>query len=254
MRFMGLAAMAGCVLTITLTRPAHAQTRETETVNRTVTMPENGTLRLRNFSGQVRITAGSGRDVVINAVRRAERSRLDHIKLDISTSGSTVTIEANRRDPNWNEDKDNVVETDFQIQVPAAAALDVKVFSSDVTITGVTGRQTLETFSGDITVTGAASAVKAKTFDGAIEVDATAAGSNPEIDADTFDGRIRAKVAESAKGSVAFDSFGGDFNSDLPLSVRTTPGSRRRLTGDLPAGAGKTLRFHTFGGDVRLTK
>ncbi len=98
---------------------ATAQQKETETVNRTVPFPDKGVLKLHNFSGPVRITTTTGRDVVIKAVRRAERSRLDTIKLDITTSGSTVTIEANQRDSAVRDrDGENVVETEFDIQVP----------------------------------------------------------------------------------------------------------------------------------------
>jgi Putative adhesin len=237
-----------------------AAQRETETVNRTVPFPDKGVLRLHNFSGSVRITTTTGRDVVIKAVRRAERSRLDTIKLDISTSGNAVVIEANQRDSTVRDrDGDNVVETEFDIQVPAAAELDIDVFSSRVTVTGVAGRQTLKTFSGDIEVVGARAPVDAKTFSARIEVDLIGAGATPDLSAETFSGSIRARVAESAKGGVRFDSFSGDFESDIPLVMRSSNGSRgrnrNRVTADLPAGSGgATLDFHTFSGSVRITK
>ena len=238
-----------------------AAQRETETVNRTVPFPDKGVLRLHNFSGPVRITTTAGREVVIKAVRRAERSKLDTIKLDISTSGNAVVIEANQRDQatrDRDRDGDNVVETDFDIQVPAAAELDIDVFSSRVTITGVNGRQTLKTFSGDLEVVGARAPVDAKTFSGRIEVDLVGAGATPDLSAETFSGSIRARVAESAKGGVRFDSFSGDFESDIPLVMRSSGGGRgrdrSRVTADLPGGTGgATLDFHTFSGTVRGT-
>ena len=45
--------------------------RETETVDRTLTMPAGGTLRLKTFSGRVKITGGSGDQLVVHAIRRA---------------------------------------------------------------------------------------------------------------------------------------------------------------------------------------
>jgi DUF4097 and DUF4098 domain-containing protein YvlB len=229
---------------------AGAQT-ETETVNRTVTLPDHGSVVLKNFSGDVTVTAGGGRDVVIKATRRATRDKLDHIKLDISTSGSTVTINANKRDQGWDHG-DNVVETTFDIQVPASTTLDVNAFSSAVKVTGVTGHQTLHTFSGDITVSGGQGAIDTKTFSGDINVDLRAAGTSPDLRAETFSGGIRARLAQNAKGSVSFESFSGKFDSDLPLTVHTM--SRRKMSGDLPGGAGQTLNFHTFSGDVHVSK
>jgi len=231
---------------------ASAAQKETEKVDRTVPMPSGGTLELKNFSGDVRITATNGRDVVISAVRRADHDRLDHVKLDISTSGSTVTINANKRDPNWREDRDNVVETTFDIKVPASVKLDVDVFSSDVEIAGVTGDQVLHAFSGDLTVIGAKSPVRARTFSGHIDIDAAAAGAAPEVDAETFSGPVRLKLADGAKGSVDFSTFSGSLDADVPLTLHSA--GRRSTKADLPGGAGATLRFHTFSGDVRVVK
>jgi hypothetical protein len=247
---------AGALTTALLSWPmVAAAQRETETVNRTVPFPDKGVLKLHNFSGSVKITATNGREVVIKAVRRAERDRLDQIKLEITTSGSTVSIEANRRDTanRRDRDEDNVVETEFEIQVPAAAELDVNVFKSDLTIAGVTGPQSLETFSGNVVVTGGKGAIDAKTFSGRVEIDLVAAGTVPDLSAETFSGEIRTRLADGAKGTVRFTTFSGRFDSDLPLSVRSS--SKSRVTGDLPGGAGGAgLRFHTFSGDVRVTK
>ena len=252
MRVLSLACGAVVAAGILAGPVLDAKQKETETVNRTVPLPDKGTLKLHNFSGDVHITGTSGKDIVIKAVRRAERSRLDNIKLDISTEGSVVTIEANKKAPDYRERNENVVETEFDIQVPASAHLDVNAFSSEVTVTGVTGPQKLETFSGKITVTGAKAAVDVKTFSGGVEIDAVAAGASPDLTAETFSGKIRARLADGAKGSVRFDSFSGSFESDLPLAFRSS--GRGRVSADLPAGSGATLRFHTFSGDVRVVK
>jgi DUF4097 and DUF4098 domain-containing protein YvlB len=251
-RFGHRVVLAAAVLTLGIPAEAAAQ-KETETVNRTVPLPSRGTLTLKNFSGNIHLTPASGNDVVIKAVRVARREQLDHIKLEIDTSGSTVTIDANKRDADWRDHNDNVVETTFDIQVPAAAMLDVYGFSSDVDIRGLTGDQKVETFSGDITVEGAKGAIEAKTFSGRIDVNLTGAGASPSLSAETFSGRIQARLAENARGEVSFDSFSGEFNSDIPLTIRSV--GRRRTSGTLPGGSGgSTLRFHTFSGDVHVIK
>jgi DUF4097 and DUF4098 domain-containing protein YvlB len=249
-RFGRLALIMATLVAIPV---AAAAQKETETVDRTIPLPSNGMLRLRNFSGDVHITGTSGRDVVIKAERRAKRAQLDHIKLDIQTSGSTVSIDANKRDADWDHHDDNVVETSFEIQVPASAKLDVHAFSSDLDVSGVTGEQTLETFSGGITVTGAKDAVEAKAFSGDIEIDATGAGASPDVSAQTFSGRIRTRLAENARGQLRFDSFSGAFDSDIPLTLRSS--SRKGVSAELPGGAsGATLKFHTFSGSLRVVK
>src|SRR5215210_7605182 len=132
--------------------PAAGQQKQTENVDRTVAFSRGGTLKLNNFSGDVRITGTSGNDVVIHAVRNATRDHLDNIKLDIEVTGSTIEIEANRRAGGGDRQNDNVVETRFEIQCPAATTLNLSTFSGDVIVRGTTSDVQAHTFSGGIDV------------------------------------------------------------------------------------------------------
>jgi DUF4097 and DUF4098 domain-containing protein YvlB len=213
----------------TLSTPAIArEAQETERVDRTVNIRAGGQLRLKNFSGRVTISGSKRGDVAIHAVRRATRDRLDHIKLQITETASGVTIEANKKDSDWDERDNNVVETEFDIQLPEDVSLDVDVFSSDIKVSGVSGRQHLHAFSGDIDVTGAAGSVDAETFSGDIEVG----------------------LAAGAGGRVSFDSFSGSLRSDSGMTASTA--SRRRISGEIGTGGANEYRFKTFSGDVRI--
>lgn len=228
--------LASSVIALTLAVPgtSAAAQKETEKIDRTITVGANGQLKLKNFSGDVRIAGTSGADVVIHAVRRATRERLDNIKLDITSSGSSVSIEANRREPNWRDKNDNVVETDFDIKVPFGTELDLYSFSGKLEVTGVSGR------------------IEAQTFSGNIELDVASSKQLQAMDVETFSGDIRARVPGDASGKVEFSSFSGSVNSDLPISMRSR--RRRNVSGDIGAGGGPTLKFHTFSGDVRILK
>jgi hypothetical protein len=214
---------------MTLAAPAAASEQtETERVDRTVSIRAGGLLSLKNFSGRVTITGSNRADVVVHAVRRAPRERLDHIKLQIVESASGVSIEANKKDSDWTERDNNVVDTEFEIQVPVDVALDVDVFSSDVIVRDVRGRQKLHAFSGEIEVGGAEGA----------------------LDAETFSGDISVSLAQGASASVDFDSFSGSLKSDVPMSYRSS-NSRRRVRADIGSG-GTDYHFKTFSGDVRI--
>ena len=226
------AAAAGLVVfgigALQATSAAAAQ-RETEQFDQTIRFHPGGHLKLKNFSGSVTITGRSGSDIVVHAVRRATRDRLDHIHIGIDVSGSQVSIDANRKDSSWDDDHDNVVNTDFEIQVPRDIALDVNVFSSDVHVSGVSGSQKLHAFSGRLDVVDAADAIDAQTFSGDIDV----------------------SLASSLNGHVDFDTFSGRLNSSRPIAVHMA-GRRRSVSGDLGAGGDTELRFKTFSGDVTL--
>ena len=206
--------------------------RETETIDRTVPLPANGTLRLKTFSGRVRITGTSGDQVVIKAVRRATRDRLNDIKLEITQSGSTVEVDANHRVVERRND--NVVETDFEIQVPSRARLDIKTFSAPVTVINVNGSQHIDGFSSDITL------------------EATELADNADIDVNTFSGDVRLRLPASARGNLSFNSFSGSFESDLPVTLNSS--SRRNFRGSLNGGGAGDFRLKTFSGDVRILR
>jgi DUF4097 and DUF4098 domain-containing protein YvlB len=239
---------AGLAVTFASSQAA-AQPKETERVDRTMPFASGGSLVLKNFSGDIRITGSGGDQVVVKAVRTATRERLDRIKLDIRVDGSTLRIDANRRDRSYDNDKDNVVKTDFEISVPSQTAIDLDAFSSDVTIDGVEGTQKLHTFSGRITVRNGTGPFTLNSFSGSIDLDLSSAAS-PEIDAETFSGDIEARVPGDAGGDVRFNTFSGDLSSDLPLTLRS--GSKKRFSGTLNSRGGNELRFKTFSGDVRI--
>jgi DUF4097 and DUF4098 domain-containing protein YvlB len=234
---------------------AAAQAKETETIDRVVAIEPGGTLTVKNFSGRVEITGGDRQDVAVHAVRRATRENLDRIKLDISSDGGNVTIEANQR-VEKERGKDNVVETDLTIQLPRNANLDVQVFSSPVTVRGVAGtRHRVKTFSGDLSLEGLSGPVDAETFSGAIHFGSGAWSGGHALRFKTFSGDVDVRLPQEAAGSVEVDTFSGDLNSDLPLVLRSK--TKRTLRAEVGAGTGSArgeLYVKTFSGDVRLLK
>ena len=228
------------VAALVLAAPASAQRerdeergpRETETVDRTLSMPSGGTLRLKTFSGRVRITGGSGNQMVLHAIRRATKDRLNDIKLEITQSGNTIEVDANHR--LVERRNDNVVETDFEIQVPAGTRLDVKTFSAPVTVVGVTASQNIDGFSSDITI------------------ESADFGDGNDIDVNTFSGDVRLRLPANAKGNIDFNSFSGRFESDLPVTLNTS--SRRNFRGALNGGGSGDFRLKTFSGDVTIRR
>jgi DUF4097 and DUF4098 domain-containing protein YvlB len=214
---------------LTLSTPAVASAQtETERVDRTVNIRAGGELQIKNFSGKVTITGSRRGDVTVHAIRRAPRERLDHIKLEVTETSSGVTIEANKKDSEWRDRNNNVVDTELEIQVPQDVTLDIDVFSSEIRVTGVQGKQRLKTFSGDIEVNGAEGSINAETFSGDIEL----------------------KLAPSVGGRVNFSSFSGSLRSDGGIVTRSS--NRRNVTGDIGGGGGNDYRFQTFSGDVRI--
>jgi len=201
--------------------------KETERVDRTAQIRAGGQLKLKNFSGRVTITGSNRADMAVHAVRRATRERLDHIKLEIVETSSGVTIEANKKDSGWEDRNNNVVDTEFTIEVPADIGVNVEVFSSDVDVRDVRGKLRVHTFSGEVNLS----------------------GGEREIDAETFSGDITVKLVAGASAAIDFDSFSGSIKTDVPMSYRSS--SRRHVRAEVGAG-GTDYSFKTFSGDLRI--
>jgi len=219
------------LVALALAAPAAAQ-RDTETIDRTLPMPAGGTLRLKTFSGRVKITGGSGDQLVVHAVRRATRDRLAEIKLEITQAGSTIEVDANHR--LVERRNDNVVETDFEITVPARTRLDIKTFSAPVTVIGVNANQNIDGFSSDVTI------------------ESNEWGDGTDIDVNTFSGDVHLRLPASARGNIDFNSFSGRFESDLPVTLNSS--SRRNFRGILNGGGNGDFRLKTFSGDVSIRR
>jgi DUF4097 and DUF4098 domain-containing protein YvlB len=232
--------------------PALAGAAETEKVHKSAAIGAGGTVKLNNFSGEVRIVGADVNEVTVDAVRTAPRDRLDHIKLDVRTEGTTVIIEANKKDDTWRFDNNNVVNTEMDVRVPKNVALLVKVFSSGVTVSGVSGEQSIETFSGKVRVADGPAKLRVKTFSGAVSLDMGRAAS-PDLRAETFSGAIDARVAENAKAGVEFDSFSGQLTSAFAMTIREQ--KKGRLLADINGGdPAHVVKLKTFSGDVKITK
>ena len=233
---------------------------ETEHVTKTGTLEAGGTLRLKNFSGRVTITAENRRDVAIDAVRRGTRDRLDHIKLDVHNEGGNVlVVDANHKDSSWETwfSHNNVVETELDVKVPRKTNLDINVFSSSVKVQGVEGTHKVHGFSSRLTLDDVAGPVEAHTFSGHVEIRESSWQPRQSIDVDTFSGSVELHVPDNAKAAVSFNSFSGHLDSDMPLTFKSL-NSRRRgtLTARLGADDGDagTLRVKTFSGSVRIDR
>ena len=245
------------VLVVALAGTGWAGQNDTERVHKVFPLQPGGTLKLETFSGHVVITGSDASEVVIDAVRRAPKDRLERVKLDIEASGTTVRIQANRRDSSWFNFGNNVVDTDFDIKVPRKTDIDVSAFSSEVRIAGVSGSHRVHSFSGSVHLDDVAGPIKADTFSGSIEIQLAAAADQPELDLHTFSGGVDVRVPETARAQVDFNSFSGDLNSDVPLVLKSK--SRHSLRAEM-SGSGKaggvsnSVRVKTFSGDVRFRK
>jgi hypothetical protein len=250
-----LLAVVALVAPLALTGTATPASADTEHVSRTVALDAGGTLTLRSFSGRVTITGSDRTDVSIEATRIGTREALDRNKLEIDGDRSRVRIVENSQDRSDRRDnRDQVVETEFTIQVPRRLNLDIDLFSAALEVRDIDGNHTIKTFSSGTRLDNVNGSIRAKSFSGSFDLRPTNWRERETIDVETFNGRIEVRLPESARGSIDFETFSGRLESMVAIAISTS--NQKRMTGRIgSSGAGDgTVRLKTFSGGVTVNR
>ena len=225
---------------------------QTERFSRKVKIGRDGRFTLANISGDIVVTAGSGDEVSIDAVKRTrgDRSELARVQITVDERGGRVDVrtdhEQNRRDRNGRNDH---VWVDYTVTVPASASVDLHSISGSVKVSGVHGSLRSETVSGNVTITDAPKLEVAKTVSG--DVSLTGITTDGDLTASSVSGNVRAKGLK-ARG-LDLGIISGDISvSDVTcerLGVKSVSGNVE-YAGGIAKGGRYEINAHS--GTVRL--
>ena len=110
------------------------QSEVTERFSRTSHLDANGAFDLTNISGNIVITAGSGRDVIVEAVKRVQRPNPNAARALLQMIDIQVVEEANRIDIRtvYPRPRNFPGSVDYTITVPADANVTVKATTGSI--------------------------------------------------------------------------------------------------------------------------
>jgi DUF4097 and DUF4098 domain-containing protein YvlB len=216
---------------------------QTDRLSRRIKLSPNGSVSVSNISGDIVVTAGSGDEVSIEAVKRSRRGRASDVAIDINEAPSRVDIRTNYVGGNSD------ISVDYAIAVPASASVEVHSVSGDVKVTGAQGLVRLESVSGNITVSGTPRLERAKSVSG--DVTLTDAGGDGDMSLGSVSGTIHAKGLKSR--GVDVSSVSGDVTL---ASVACERLDAKSMSGDLGyegtlARSGR-YNLNSHSGTVRL--
>lgn len=229
---------------------------------RTFAVGDGATLDIANVAGDVRIVAGAGDAIVVEAVRRSRGERRGGAaRIEMRQVGNRVEVRtrgsASRR---------STGAVDYTVTVPRTAAVLARSVSGGVSLTGVDGEARLESVSGRVEAMRAANVALAKSVSGDVTVrDATAAATltltsvsgtvvasgirGRGLDATTVSGDVRLSDVSASR------VFAKAVSGDIDFGGAPAGGGRYEFTahsGDvrlrLPAGASFDLQADTFSG------
>ena len=207
----------------------------------------DGRVSVANISGDIVVTAGSGEEVSVDAVKhgRGDRSQLDQVRIEADNAPGRVdikTVYPMRSNSN--------VSVDFTIVVPAGASLEVHSISGSVKITGVRGSVRAETVNGTVSATETPKLEVAKTISGNVTL--TNVQTEGDITVGTINGTMSARSVRAH--GIDFSSISGDLMiADMVcdrLGAKSVSGNVE-YSGSISKTGRYSLTSHS--GTIRLT-
>jgi len=237
-----------------------------EEFSKTYPLAPDGTFRLGNTNGIVRVTTWSKPEVEIKAVKSASRET-DLAKLEIKITADPRAVSVDTIYPRRPFLRAKVT---YDIQVPEGIRLDpVRTTNGNIELTGrysdvkagttngdvrldsVTGSLDLSTTNGSIRAQDVLGRVKADTTNGGISLGIR--DIKEAIEAETTNGSITLKIQGDLNADLTARTTNGRVNTEFPITVQGNLGSRRRIEGRIGNG-GPAISLHTTNGSIHITK
>lgn len=214
----------------------------------------SGVLELRNLSGNVTVTAGTGSQATVEIVRRARgrtaadaQRGLDEVIVDVTDQRGRAAL-VTKYPENQNRSPYSVSVT-YTVRAPAGTRLTVGSVVGDVSITGIKGDLAVDVVSGDIEVLDAARVLQVKTVSG--DVTLTGVDTDANLSVSSLSGDVTLRQVRA--GQLSVNGVSGEIDvADVTVDsaeLKTISGSLR-YTGGLH-GKGR-YEFQTHSGDVVL--
>jgi len=219
------------------------------------------TLEVKGVNGNIDATAAAEGEV--RATKRSRRSDAAAVEVRVVEHAGGVTVCAVYPTPEGSapnecvpghggrmNTRDNDVEVNFTVVVPAGVRLVARTVNGSVGAGSLSGDVEAQTVNGSISVSTGGN-VEAQTVNGAITASAGRADWSGRADFRTVNGSITVALPSDTSAEVEAQTVNGEIVTDFPISVQKL--SRHSLSGTI-GGGGRQLRMQTVNGAVRLKK
>jgi DUF4097 and DUF4098 domain-containing protein YvlB len=235
------------------------QDRRIEQVDKQTTkiaLGPNGALDLKNVSGEIIVTAGSGREVVMEITKRS-RARteadaklgLEQVKVEVDHRGDRATVETRYPEQQGRERSPYSVSVTYEITAPAGTRMNLTSISGDVSVKGLRGDLAIDVVSGDINISNSTRLTNIKSISGDTVLMDIENAADLTIGAVSGDLTLqRVKVRRLSVNVISGDVTGTDISAES-VELTSMSGSVE-YSGPIAPKGRYQLQAHS--GDVRL--
>lgn len=207
----------------------------------------DGRVSISNISGDIVVTAGSGDEVSVEAIKRTrgDRGRLDDVRVQVDSLPNRVEIRTE-----YPRGGHSNVSVDYTVTVPSGASVDLHSISGSIKVTGVRGAVRAEAISGSVSEIDTPNVELAKSVSG--DVSLSGISTEGTVTAGSISGTITAKGLK-ARGAELSSVSGDIILTDASVSslhAKSISGAFE-YTGALLKGGDYDVNVHS--GGIRFT-
>jgi len=233
-------ALRGVVLMSAVTTGAQSQVK----VERGLRLDADGSVRISNLVGSVRVTGWNRDSVALHGVL----PKGDQVFMGGGRQGMKMFVEPlNDRNPQ---------PTRLDVMVPMRAKVWVKTATAEIEVSGVTGELDLYVVGGKIRVTGTPSELNAEAIDGDIEVNGKPGWLRAKSASGTvtFNGSSDDASISTVSGGITVNSIPAEGNGKFERAKLETVTGPIRFNADIQRGAAIEFNTHSGALDIAIPR
>jgi DUF4097 and DUF4098 domain-containing protein YvlB len=258
-----LGFILGTVAALAFSVDASAQTLREE-FHQTYPLAANGTVSLKNLSGNVHVATWNQNSVKVDAVKTAHsQERLQEAKIVVENTPDRVVIRTRYPDHNWDSDDDDdddhgdhdgrsLASVEYKLTIPEGASLDeVKLVSGDVDVNGVGGEVRVSSVSGDINAQGLRGRTEISSVSGDVKVTFNRSPERAKLH--SVSGDVIAILPSNASMDVSASTVSGDISNEFGLPVDHGRYVGHNLNGKIGNGEHR-LELNSVSGEIKVRR
>jgi ribosomal 30S subunit maturation factor RimM len=262
MQLRSRAALAALLLTLASVAPLAAQGSE-RAFTLSERVPAGQWIRVRNVTGEVRVTASSTDRVEITATKHWRRGDPKAVRIESrkSSDGSILvcafwtenaTCSENGYSSHNEGRNNNDTQVDFEVRVPKGVKVGAHSVNGEITVSGATDEVEASTVNGQVDATSSGGPVRGSTVNGSVHARMGKLTGTDDLDFSTVNGSVVAEFGQDIDANIELSTVNGRFQTDWPVTItgRLDP---RHLRATLGKG-GRRIRLSTVNGNVELRK
>lgn len=214
---------------------------------RSFSLSEDGTVRIKNLNGSVRVGVSDGNRVLLRGRKTAKKDG-DLQRIAVETVESPERIEIETRIPRGLRG----ASVSYELTIPRGARVQVSSVNGSIRINGIQGETRAESVNGAVKIEGVSGSVTAKTVNGSLNVGWDSLGASAKHSLKTVNGSLKIRMPVDAQGAFEVKTVNGSIRTDLPLEVRKGRFGRHGSISQTIGQGGPGFALSTVNGSISV--